>query len=65
MTQRINEKLGGWMLENNETRTSTAQKLHISKPTFNTRISGKSEWKWEEAVAISKLIGVSLDELAR
>lgn len=65
MLQRINEKLGGWLLGNNESRASLAEKIGISTQTLNKRISGESEWKWNEVVAISKLIGVSLDELAR
>ena len=64
MSQAINEKLGAWMLEHSESRTSVSQKLNISRPTFNKRINGDSKWKWHEVIAISELIGVPIDELA-
>lgn len=65
MTQRINEKLGAWLIVNNESRENLAQRIGISKPTLNKRISGESEWKWSEVIAISQLTGTPLDELAQ
>lgn len=65
MTQRINEKLGAWLIVNNESRENLAQRIGISKPTLNKRISGESEWKWQEVIAISQLTGTPLDELAQ
>lgn len=64
MTQRINEKLGAWLLQNGNTREVLAQEIGITRPTLATRLNGESKWNWEEVVEVARITGCTLDELA-
>ena len=64
MNDRINEKLGAWLLKEGNTQELLASKIGISRPTLAGRLNGKSKWNWEDVIRISQLVGVSLDELA-
>ena len=64
MTQRINEKLGAWLLIDGHNQQLLADELSITRPTLSSRLCGKSQWKWEEVVRISKLTECTLNELA-
>ena len=63
-TQRINEKLGAWLLEEGHTRDMLAQELGMTRPTLANRLSNKASWEWEEVIKVSRLVDCSLDELA-
>ena len=63
-TQRINEKLGAWLLQDGHTRDQLAQELGMTRPTLANRLNGTSKWEWEEVVKISRLVNCSLDSLA-
>lgn len=64
MDERINEKLGAWLLITGNTRTILAKELGISRPTLSGRLSGATKWKWDEVVEISRLLNCSLNDLA-
>lgn len=64
MTEKINEKIGAWLLKDGNTKGLLAEKLNVSRPTLDTRLDGTSKWKWEEVVCISEITGSSLNELA-
>ena len=64
MNERINEKLGAWLLEKEHTRAKLAKLIGISKPTLYTRLNGKSKWRWDEVLVIAELTGSTLNELA-
>ena len=64
MTDRINEKLGAWMLGSGCSRSQIAKEIGISRPTLRKRLSGESEWKWEEVARIAEITDTSLNELA-
>lgn len=64
MTQRINEKVGAWLLEEGNTRSMLAQEIGISRPVLNSRLNGSSKWSWNEVVKISQITGCTLNELA-
>ena len=61
---RINEKLGAWLLVEGNTREKLADEIGITRPTLNGRLSGKTPWMWEEVRKVARLVGCSLDELA-
>lgn len=63
-TQRINEKLGAWLLTDGNTRETLAKELGMTRPTLATRLNGTSKWEWEEVVNVSRLTNCSLDWLA-
>ena len=63
-TQRINEKLGAWLLEDGHTREQLATELGMTRPTLANRINGKANWEWDEVIRVSHLVGCSLDDLA-
>ena len=63
-TQKINEKLGAWLLEEGHTRDQLAKELGMSRPTLQNRINGTAKWEWEEVVKVSRLTGCTLNELA-
>ena len=62
---RINEKLGGYMLETGATRTSIAEALGLDPRALKARIDGETEWKLSELGRIAELVGVKLDELVK
>ena len=64
MTDRINEKLGAWLIEEGHTRQLLAEEIGISRPTLADRLSGKSKWNWEEVVKVARITNSSLNELA-
>lgn len=64
MNDKINEKVGAWLLCNGNTQEQLADILGITRPTLRTRLAGASMWRWSEVVQISKLTNCSLDELA-
>ena len=64
MNDKINEKVGAWMLIKGNTQSILADKIGITRPTLRSRLDGRSKWTWDEVTAISGLIGCSLDELA-
>lgn len=64
MTDRINEKLGAWLLQPGNDRDKLAELIGITRPTLGQRLAGRSQWKWSEVVRVSEITGCSLDELA-
>lgn len=64
MNARFNEKLGAWLLVKENTKAKLAKQLGISRPTLDGRISGRSKWTWDEAVAVAEIVGCTLDDLA-
>lgn len=64
MNDRINEKIGAWLLEEGNTRSILADKIGISRPALNKRLNGQAEWKWDEVIEVAKTTGCTLNELA-
>ena len=64
MTDRINEKLGAWLVQTGHSKTQLAKELDLSRPALRQRFNGDAKWKWEQVVRISELTGCSLNELA-
>ena len=59
----LSEKVGEYAEKNNETRSSIADKLGISRSSFFNKVRGSYEFSLSEAYKLSRLLGVSLDEL--
>lgn len=64
MTDRINEKLGAWLLEEGHTRQMLADEIGISRPTLADRLNGKAQWNWDEVIQVARVTNSSLNELA-
>lgn len=64
MNELINEKIGAWLLKDGNTRERLASELGISRPALSNRIDGITKWDWEDVVAIARVTGCSLNELA-
>lgn len=64
MTDKINEKLGAWLLVNGHTREILAEKIGISRPALLARLNGTAKWNWEEVIKVSEITGCDLNELA-
>jgi len=62
--ERINEKLGAWMLIPGNTRAKLAEEIGITRPTLGDRLSGKTKWNWDEVIQVARITSTSLDELA-
>ena len=63
-TQKINEKLGAWLLEEGHNRDLLAKELGMTRPTLQNRINGTAKWEWEEVIKVSQLTNCTLNELA-
>ena len=64
MTDRINEKLGAWLLKEGHTREILAQNIGISRPALLARLNGSSKWTWDEVIKVAEIVGCDLNELA-
>lgn len=62
--QIIREKLGAWLLDEDKTRGHLANEIGITRQTLNERLNGRSEWKWQEVLQISRITNTPLDVLA-
>lgn len=60
----IREKLGAYLLESDKSRGQLANEIGISRQTLTERLLGRTEWKWQEVLQISRITKTSLDELA-
>lgn len=64
MTDRINEKLGAWLLEKGNTNEKLADMIGITRPSLRERLNGNAQWKWSEVIRVAEITNCSLDELA-
>lgn len=64
MTDRINEKLGAWLLQPGNDRDKLAEQIGITLPTLRERLAGRNQWKWSEVIRVAEITGCTLDELA-
>lgn len=64
MNERINEKVGAWLLEEGNSRSLLAQRIGLSRPALNKRLDGRTKWKWDEVIEVARITGCSLNELA-
>ena len=62
---RINEKLGGYMLETGATRGDSAEQLGLDPRALKARITGETEWKLSELGRIAELVGIGIDDLVK
>lgn len=59
---RINEKVGIWLLEPTNTRKKLADLLGFSTVTLSKKLAGKTDWTWSEVKKLAGILGCSLDE---
>lgn len=64
MTDKINEKLGAWLLESGNTRDSLSKRIGISRPALLARLNGTAKWNWDEVIKVAEIVGCDLNELA-
>lgn len=60
--EKINEKLGAWLLIEGNTKSKLASALGISTVTINKKLSGETEWVWSQVCAIADLVGCTVDD---
>ena len=64
MANRINEKVGAWLLVGGNTQEILSKQLGITRPTLASRLKGESKWMWDEVIKIADLTDCKLDYLA-
>lgn len=64
MTDKINEKLGAWLLVKGNTRELLAEQIGITRPALLARLNGSSKWNWDEVIKVAEIVGCDLNELA-
>lgn len=62
--QIIQEKLGAWLIRESKTQGNLAKELGISRQTLMERLRGRTQWKWNEVLEISRVTDTPLDVLA-
>ena len=62
--ERINEKVGAWLLVSGNSKSLLAEKLGISRQTLADRLDGTAKWKWEEMLRLAEVLGCTLNDLA-
>lgn len=63
MTNRVNEKLGAWLLPSNRTKEILARELNMTRPTLYSRIRGETDWTWSEILKIAELCECTPNDL--
>ena len=63
MPNRVNEKLGAWLLPVNHTKAILARELNMSRPTLYSRIRGETAWTWSEILKIAELCECTPNDL--
>ena len=58
-----NYKLRAWMGANRVSGARLAKMICMPYPTFKSKISGKTDWKLSEVVAILKATGCNFEEV--
>ena len=64
MADKINEKLGAWLLKEGNTKELLAEQIGISRPALSARLNGTSKWYWGEVVKVARITDCDLNELA-
>ena len=64
MTEKINEKLGAWLVQTGHSKQQLADEIGLSRPALRQRLDGTAKWKWDEVVKVSEITGCTLNELA-
>ena len=54
---KINEKIGAWLLVEGNTKQQLASALGISTVTLNKKLSGETEWLWSQVCMLADLFG--------
>lgn len=54
------EKVGAWLLKEGNTKVLLSKQLGMSVGTLNNRLSGETEWTWNEVCKLSSVLGCSL-----
>lgn len=60
---KVNEKLGAWLLIKGNSKQKLARVLGVSRPTLDKKLSGESEWLWSQVCAIADLANCTLEDL--
>lgn len=60
---RINEKVGAWLLVQGHTKQSLASSLGMTPQTLNNRLDGTYDWTFNEVCSLADILGCKLDEL--
>lgn len=60
---KVNEKLGAWLLIKGNSKQKLARVLGVSRPTLDKKLSGESEWLWSQVCAIADLVNCTLEDL--
>lgn len=64
MNEKVNEKLGAWLLPHERTKDELAKRLNMTRPTLNSRIRGETDWTWGEILDIAQMCGCTPNDLA-
>ena len=61
--QDTNYKLRGWMGSNKVSGNDLAKMIEMPYETFRTKMSGQSQWKLSEVIAILNVTGCKFEEI--
>lgn len=59
---KLSEKVNEYAERENRTRDSIADELGMSRSSFFNKVKGSYEFSLSEAYALSRILGVTLDE---
>lgn len=59
----LSEKVNEYAEKNGVTRDALADRLGMSRSSFFNKVRGSYEFNLSEAYALSRILGISLDEL--
>lgn len=60
--EKITEKVGAWLLISGNTKHLLSDKLGMSVGTLNNRLSGETEWSWNEVCKLAEITGCALSD---
>lgn len=61
----IKARCAAYLVDSNKTRDDVAKNLGISRRALQQKLDGDVEFKFSEAISLSRLFGCSVDDLAK
>jgi len=62
--QSMKARLAAYLVTANKTRDDVSKELGISRRSLQKKIDGETEFKFSEAIELSRMFGCSLNDLA-
>lgn len=60
VTDNMRDRIGGWLLDKDNTRQKLADLLGISVVTLANHMNGTTDWSWTEVCKLADILGCNV-----